>query len=235
MNTAFILFNMSHRQCPWCACLSSHVSNSQVGRMMDIAPRGHSDIQRDTWHVSTWVLLLQVGTTGLFLYLFALSVNWHDISYATCATSSDATSDKWKWENWIIHSNYTAARTHARPVWFSLRSGGNKLNKGNESYSVWLMVYYLILINQQANIAPFQEYYFELSAGVDQYTSYHGKALVCSCIRQWMTWLLRLFCTGRISTLVLLFISRKGICVTVHSRVCCYLDSDKIFWQKHKP
>lgn len=68
---------------------------------------------------------------------------------------------------------------------------------------------------------------------LDQCTSYHGKALVCSCIRQWMTWLLRLFCTGHISTLLQLFM-RNGICVAVHSRVCCYLGIDKIFGLNHK-
>ena len=86
-NAAFIRFNMSHRQRPWCGCFSSHVSRSQVERMMDTAPRGHSDIQRylTYFHMrataSGWE---EKGMAGLFLYPLALSLCWCHIPFYCC-------------------------------------------------------------------------------------------------------------------------------------------------------
>lgn len=138
--------------------LSSHVSRSQVERMMDIAPWGHSGIQR---YLTCFRMSAAASgweeKAGLFLYLLPRHYSNATYLHATRVPGSGATSDKLKWEEGIIHSNFTSATSRAMTVLFSLKAGANTLDKADESDSVWLIVYYLTLI--KANFAPFQEYY----------------------------------------------------------------------------
>lgn len=207
--------------------LSSHVSRSQVERMMDIAPWGHSGIQRylTCFHMSATASGWE-ERAGLFLYLLPRHYSNATYLHATRVPGSDATSDKLKWEEGVIHSNFTSARSRAMTVLFSLKAGANTLDKADESDSVWLIVYYLTLI--KANFAPFQEYYLEFSsffffffARTGWSTHVHPQSpsvfMHYAMDDIWHGWhgLLRLFCTGHISTLVLLLRSWKAISVTV--------------------
>lgn len=145
---------MSHRQCPWCACPPPMWARAKW-RGWWIWLHEDTAIYNDTWHV----FHMSANTSGgegddrSASLPFPLSLS---------ATGSDASSAALKWKKWIIHANYTPART----VCFSLRPGENKLSKSNESHSVGLIVYYSICVNQLANIAPFQEYSFSFSRGL---------------------------------------------------------------------
>lgn len=74
-----------------------------------------------------YCIRLRRAWQGFFLsFCFITKPTQHFLCNA-CATSSDDTADKSKWEMWIIPSNCSSTRTHAKTVWFSLRSGGNSL------------------------------------------------------------------------------------------------------------
>lgn len=96
LNTAFILFNMSHRQCPWCARSPPHVSGSQVKGMMDTAPRRRDDTQL---HLTCFHMRAAVsGGGGRAWQVFILTFSPVTVYfYAAHHSATDLTLDKWRW------------------------------------------------------------------------------------------------------------------------------------------
>lgn len=60
-NDALILFNVSHRQCPWCVTL---VCSSQRRRMMDMWLQQNTTVYNYTWCLSTWMTPSTTGWDG---------------------------------------------------------------------------------------------------------------------------------------------------------------------------
>lgn len=115
-----------------------------------------------------------------------------------------------KWVEGLTQSNFTSAKSYAvcnyteEGQWVTLCINHNllfnfvkTLGKYCTISSVCMYVYLLIY-----NCFVLFIFFFLLPQG-DQYMSIH-KVQVYSCIMQWMTRLLRLFCTGHISPSVLL-------------------------------
>lgn len=128
-DAARVLFNMSHRQCPWCASLTKWASGEDDG---------YSSTRTKRYQTTTLDMFPQVP-------LHQVQTAWQVFSFASCSAAtltlcmqpvprgSDATRDKLKRENWIILSNCTSVGARARAVWFSLGPGENTHSKRNES------------------------------------------------------------------------------------------------------
>lgn len=237
LNAAFVLFNMSHRQCPWCARAPPHVNGSQAKGMMDTAPRRRDDTQP---YLTCFHMRAAVSGGGgqarqVFFFTFSPA--------ATCfmqCSSTDLTLDKWRWQGRRTCSNITSASCASTTALLSLKAGANSLNQADESHSAWLKVCSFILMKSRANVTPFLSFFFPVSkfGFVGMEWSIHFHPQLCSCIKQWVTRLLRLSCTSRISTLVLLLKKWRAINVTGKS-VCFYLMLRQIFidnfrWQPRK-
>lgn len=96
---------------------------SQVERMMDTAPWGHSAVQRylTCFHMST----NSSGCKGhdrviFFTFRFVDKPGQHLL----CNTCHQLRSAQFEWENWIILSDDTTVWAHFIIVWFVLGPGG---------------------------------------------------------------------------------------------------------------
>lgn len=242
LNAAFVLFNMSHRQCPWCARSPPHVRESQVKGGWWIQLHDDAMIRNHTWHVSTWEPPCQ-GEQDDHGRSFSLPLVLLPHVFMQ-RSATDLTLDKWRWQEGITCSNITSASCASTTALLSLKAGAISLRQADESQSAWLKVCSFIPMKSRANVTPplllffsISKFCFFLLGWSDRFTFIH-KVQLCSCIRQRVTRLFRLSCTSRISTLVLLLRRWKAIGVT-GKNVCFYVISRRIFtdnfrWQPQK-